>query len=236
MRELREAVVSEQEAKLWAYRTLEEHRVEQETYAAIKVAREAGRLKAAFIESKVRVYDYWQHKLRADNDILRAVLAAHGVALPPPAPAPAAPPAAKGDAGAPGISESGTDVAGVGEARLERPPTPPEFLVREDPARRHGGCSRAPSALSAELSVDGGTALTRSLASDTSSPARGARGEEHALTQWVRREASKVVSASLDVVRRNAPVERRTLLVRSSLDCMCVCVCTHTHTHTHTHK
>ena len=37
MRELREAVVSEQEAKLWAYRTLEEHRVEQETYAAIKV-------------------------------------------------------------------------------------------------------------------------------------------------------------------------------------------------------
>ena len=63
LREARELVHQEQEAKQWAYRTLERHRLEFETYKAILAARNKSILKAAFIESKARVYEYWDDRL-----------------------------------------------------------------------------------------------------------------------------------------------------------------------------
>jgi hypothetical protein len=74
IREARDAVMREQRAKLWAYRQLDSHRKELDTFMAIKDAHDGGLLQSAFMESKARVYEYWDRTLAAQNDLLRATL------------------------------------------------------------------------------------------------------------------------------------------------------------------
>jgi hypothetical protein len=78
----RDALLQEQEAKLWAFHNLENHRKEYETFCAIKEARDRGLLMAGFIESKARVYEYWDDQISSQNDLLREFLQKHGVPLP----------------------------------------------------------------------------------------------------------------------------------------------------------
>jgi hypothetical protein len=153
LREARELVHQEQEAKLWAYRNLESHRLEFETYKAISAAHNKSILKAAFIESKARVYEYWDDLLQAENDVLRGTLAANGLAVGP------AGLALAPRGGGVGVGRGG----GQCHAQSPRPLRPPRMATPEDfrVSDPHKGVEGAAAWGFAGSQVSGGAARKR---------------------------------------------------------------------------
>ena len=224
IREAREALALEQEAKLWAYRQLDSHRKECETYTAVKDARDGGLLKSAFVESKTRVYEYWDQTLTEQNALLRAMLETHGLEVPQTA---GGSRAMMKHASETEPDQSDTELP---SAASQRPATPPDMRIRAPsstaavaadrvraekggtPAvvpgpspggrkRRQGRASRGES-LSAELSmssIGGGSLSEPSLPrDDTGMLQAGGRSSVHrGLASWVQKEAAKMSSGEL---------------------------------------
>ena len=294
LREARELVVQEQEAKLWAYRNLESHRQEYETYKAISVSRNKSILQTAFIESKTRVYEYWDHRLQAENALLRDALASHQARL--------AEHESSARHGGQGQVAQGDGGAGADLPRAPRATTPDEFRVSapqkgggpgggvegaaggaggvQTPgaaARKRGG-GGAQFVNSSMHSVRGASRVSESLTMPLQGKAVGGRqgaGEgaagllqraesmdaQQGVPVWLHKAASKMTSASFDVVRRNAAVGRRVVpfMAGNSLDepvsfsraldlglaekadkggydvCVCVCVDIYIHKQIHIH-
>ena len=226
IREAREALALEQEAKLWAYRQLDSHRRECETYTAVKDARDGGLLKSAFVESKARVYEYWDQTLSDQNALLRAMLEKHGIEVPQTA---AGARAMTKHASETEPDKSDTDLP---SAASQRPATPPDMRIRAPssaaslvadrvrvensgtPAvlpgpspegrRRRPGPGRASrgESLSAEQSmssIGGGSLSEPSLPRDDTGmlKAGGRSSVDRGLASWVQKEAAKMSSGEL---------------------------------------